>query len=168
MWTRWTIIGCVVLTALVVHTAIRIEHVNVLSNTYLPRSPGEAQQEWVLPELSQVLEYVDHQIAIRRADAYAMTHPGTAIPANSEFLGAPYTEDEQNWIDRSKRDFASHTELHWWVTNFGSPQYLLAPLAFIWSVGNFLTVRKNTVRVLSTACALMAFGAIFLMIFRGY
>jgi hypothetical protein len=167
MWTKLTLIGCLMLTAIAVHTALRIEHLNMLSGTFLPRS-YHASQQWSVPELKNVLSYIDTQIAKRRSQAFSVEHPNEQLPAEESFRGAPYSPSEQSWINRSIHDHAAHTLLHWWVVNFGSAQYFMAPLAFVWAVGNFLAIRKTPLRVTSGTCALLSFGAIFLMIFRGY
>ena len=168
MWTKFTVIGCLLLTVMVVHTALRIEHLNALSGILLPRSTPVSNAQWRVHELQSILNYVDAQIAKRRSQAFAADHPGEATPAEETFVGAPYTAKEQNWIDRSKNDHASHTKLRWWVVNFGGLQYLIAPLAFVWAMGNSLAIRKTSLRFMSGLCALLSFGAIFLMIFRGY
>lgn len=168
MLTKLTIIGCLLLTAFVVHTALRIEHVNHQMGTFLPRAPGLEQEKWQVPELDRVLNFVDGQIAKQRSNTFALEHPGEEIPPTESFVGAPYSEIETGFIDRHKRDHAVFQELHWWVYNCGALQYGLAPLAFFWSIGNLLALKKVPVRVVSIACAGLAFVAIFLMIFRGY
>lgn len=168
MLTKLTVIGCLLLTALVVHTAVRIEHVNHQMGTFLPRAPGLEQEDWQVPELDQVLKFVNDQIAKQRANVFVMEHPGEEVPPIESFVGEPYNDFESGIIDRNKQGHATFTELHWWVYGFGAVQYCLAPLAFIWSIGNLLAVKKIHIRALSTACAGLAFCAIFLMIFRGY
>jgi hypothetical protein len=168
MWTKLTIIGCLLLTAVVVHTALRIERINALCHQYLPRAHQAAGTTWEIPQLQHVLNYVEDKIAIRRSNSYSVEHPDEQLPPEDKFFGAPYSASEQKWIDDSVADHAMYSKLHWWVTRFGSVQYVLAPLAFVWAIGNFLSIRKTKLRVVSTLCAALAFGAIFLMIFRGY
>lgn len=168
MWTKLTVIGCLLLTAVVAHTALRIEHVNHKMGTFLPRAPGLEQVEWQVPELDRVMSFVDGQIAKQRLNLFTLEHPGEALPPTENFVGEPYSPLEKGFIDRHKRDYAIFKELHWWVYSFGALQYGLAPLAFIWSIGNLLALKKVTIRMVSSVCASMAFGAIFLMILRGY
>ena len=168
MWTKLTVIGCLLLTAFVAHTALRIEHVNHQMGTFLPRAPGLEQEKWQVPELERVLNFVDGQIAKQRVNVFAIEHPGEEIPPTEAFVGEPYSPLEKGFIDRHKRDYAIFKELHWWVYGLGALQIALAPLAFVWSIGNLLAVKKGTLRMLSTVCASLAFGAIFLMILRGY
>ncbi len=168
MWTKLTVIGCLLLTAVVAHTALRIEHVNHQMGTFLPRAPGLENEEWKVPELDHVMSFVDGQIAKQRSNLYLLEHPGETLPPTETFVGEPYNELEQGFIARHKRDYAIFKELHWWVYGFGALQYGLAPLAFVWSVGNLLALKKATVRMVSSVCASLAFAAIFLMILRGY
>ncbi len=168
IWTQLTIFGCLILTAVVVHTAIRIEHVNQQVDTFLPRAPGYETMEWQVPPLDDVLAYVDNQIAKQRSNVYVQEHPGEEVPPTESFLGAPYSPKEVGIIDRQKRFHANFNELHWWVNSFGAVQYCLAPLAFMWSIGNLLALKSIVPRLLSTSCAGLAFIAIFLMILRGY
>ena len=168
MWTKLTVVGCVLLTAVVVHTALRIEHVNHQMGTFLPRAPGYEQEAWGVPERDHVMSYVDAQIAKQRANVFAVDHPDEKVPPTESFVGEPYSQFEKSFIERHKRDYATFQELHWWVYGFGAIQYGLAPLAFVWSIGNVLALQKARFRLLSTLCAGLAFGAIFLMIFRGY
>ena len=168
MWSKLTVLGCFLLTLVVVHTALRIEHLNSLSGMFLPRSTDYTNEQWQILELKSVLHDIDTRIAKRRTHAFLAAHPGEATPAEESFMGAPYSASEQNWIDRSKSEHASHTLLRWWVVNFGAAQYVIAPLAFLWATVNLLLVRKVPLRIVSGLCGLLAFGAIFLMIFRGY
>jgi hypothetical protein len=161
------VMGCLILTAIVMHTALRIEHLNSRSGMFLPRTESFTT-EWRVPELKHVLGYVDTQIATRRSNAYSVQNPEKELPATEMFVGAPYSQAEQNWIDRSKDEHDAHTRLHWWVTSFGAAQYLMAPIAFVWAMANALAIRKTPHRVVSCLCAMLAFGAIFLMFFRGY
>ncbi len=168
MWTKLTVIGCLLLTAVVVHTAVRIEHVNHQMGTFLPRAPGYEEEDWQVPEIEHVLNFVDAQIAKQRVNVFVMEHPGEEIPPIETFVGEPYNASETGFINRQKQGHATFKELHWWVYGFGAVQYGLAPLAFVWSIGNLLALKKIHIRAISTACAGLAFCAIFLMIFRGY
>ena len=168
MLSKLTVIGCFLLTAFVVHTAVRIEHLNVVCGMFLPMPTQTTSAQWRIPELHQVLQYVDFQIANRRSNQFTVDYPDKQLPEHDEFVGAPYSAAEQNWIDRSITEHAAHTRLRWWVLNLGALQYVIAPLAFVWAVGNFLVVPKLPYRIISAVSALLAFAAIFLMIFRGY
>lgn len=167
MWTRITLIGCFVLTAIVVFTAVRIEQLNVRSGHLLPRANVDSG-DWRVPELQSILSYVDDKIATRRSNEFAYEHPLEPLPEEAAFLGAPYTEPEQRLFDNSIAQHASHSRLHWWVSTMGVAQYALAPLAVLWAAGNFLGLSKLPLRLLSGACGACAFVAIFLMILRGY
>ncbi len=168
MWTKLTIIGCLILTVFVVHTAVRIEHMNVVAGHFLPRPPEMEGLAWKVPEQENVREYVDYQIMLRRVNLYATEHPDEKMPASDTFFGAPYSPSEQDWIDRLMVAHQDHVRLHWWVNNFGALQYILAPICAVWAFGNLLSLPKRSVKALSLSCALLAFGAIFLMYVRGY
>lgn len=168
MLSKLTIIGCLLLTAFVVHTATRIEHLNVICGMFLPLPTETSSSQWRIPELHHVLNYVDTQIASRRFNQYTADNPDKELPAEDSFVGAPYSAAEQAWIDRSVYEHAAHIRLRWWVVNLGAVQYLIAPLAFVWSIGNFLAIPKTQYRIVSVTSALLAFAAIFLMFFRGY
>lgn len=168
MWTKITVIGCLLLTAFVVHTALRIEYVNEQMGTFLPRMAGFENEAWDVPEVDQAMNFVNAQIAKQRANIYVVEHPGEELPPMESFIGEPYNERETSFINRHKRDHATFKELHWWVHGVGALQFGLAPLALVWSLGNLLAIRPALIRALSTACAGLAFYAIYLMILRGY
>ena len=168
MLIKLTMIGSLLLTAFVVHTAARIEHLNVCCGMFLPLPTETTSAQWRIPELRHVLNYVDTQIASRRSNQFSVDHPNEPLPARDTFVGAPYSTAEQAWIDRSVCEHAAHTQLQWWVLNLGAVQYLIAPLAFVWAIGNFLVIPKVRYRIISATSALFAFAAIFLMFFRGY
>lgn len=165
MMTKLTVIGCLILTAVVVVTALRIEQLNSQSGMFLPRPSNEP---WQVASLDQVHAYIDSQIAIRRSGLFSVEHPDEAIPAPESFVGAPYTAGEQAWFDRSTVEHSALSRLRWWVISFGAAQYLIAPIALFWAATNFLAIRKTPHRISSGLCALLAFAAIFLMVFRGY
>lgn len=168
MWTKITLIGCLFLTVFVLHTALRIEHLNGQMGTFLPRADGWENEEWGVPESEDAMDFVRAQIAKQRANLYAVEHPGEEMPPIESFVGEPYNDRETGFINRHKRDHATFQELHGWVFGLGALQIGLAPLAFAWSVCNLLVLNKVRIRMLSTACACLAFSAIFLMILRGY
>lgn len=168
MWTKLTVIGCFLLTVFVVHTALRIEYVNHQMKTFLPRAPGFESERWDVPEFENAMNFVRAQIAKQRANLFAAEHPGEELPPIESFIGEPYNERELGFINRHKRDHATFQELHWWVYGVGALQIGLAPLALAWSVCNLLVLKKAQIRLLSTACACLAFSAIFLMVLRGY
>jgi predicted outer membrane lipoprotein len=167
MWIKGTMIGCILLTAFVTHTALRIEHLNNLADQFLPRHK-DAGAEWIVPELKRVLFVVEDQIAQRRSGAYSVANPDKPMPPEEEFFGPPYTEKEQKMLDGAKLEHAFHSRLRWWVVNFGAIQYVAAPLACVWSIVNLLAVRQKPLRIVSAVCAILAFGSIFLMFLRDY
>lgn len=168
MWIKLTVLGCLLLTLFVVHTAARIEHMNRVCDDILPLTGDVPTSQWRVPELRDVLSYIDEQIMIRRLNLFAYEHPNEELPPNDKFIGAPYSASEQRMIDRSIVDHANHTKLHWWVTNFGSWQYALAPLCFVWAIGNVLSMSQRKLKAVFAFCALLCFAAIFLMIVRVY
>ncbi len=80
MLKKVTVVGCILVTLFVVHTAIRIEHSNNKSGTFLPRPPGYEHEDWQVPELEMVMDYVQHQIAERRANSFMAENPGQELP----------------------------------------------------------------------------------------
>ncbi len=168
MWTKITVVGCLLLTAVVVHTAVRIEHINYKMGTFLPRAEGFEDEKWHVPEFDGVMNFVNMQIAKQRENAFSKEHPGEEVPPLETFVGGPYSEFELGMIARRKSEYATFQSLHWWVYGFGAFQYGLAPLAFVWAIGNVLAFQKVNMRVISTSCACLAFLAIFLMVVRGY
>ncbi len=118
MLTKFTLLGCAILTLLVVTTALSIEHWNNKSGHFLPRREQSMAREWRVPSLEYILDRIDYQIAEQRAGKYSLEHPDDEpTPADHTFFGAPYSPTEQAFIDRGKDDHKSFTQLHWWVTN---------------------------------------------------
>ena len=168
MKTKWLLIFCLCLTAIVVCTACRIEYLNIKSGYFLPRHEA-AVKNWVIPEIDEVLERLDNLFYERRKNSAAAEafENGSSETAEITF-GAPYSVAEQRSLDSMKNLHASHTYLQWWVGSFGIAQYFLAPAALVIAV--FCAVAPTGWVSKSTAglCAFLNGGSIVLMLTRNY
>ncbi len=167
MMSKWLLISCYCLTAVVVGVACRIEYLNIESQYFLPR-PEASPGGWVIPELDEVLERSDDLIYERRqnfADVEASENGG----ASAEVLfGAPYTAAEQRTLDSMKKLHASHTTLQWWVSSFGIAQYFVAPAALIVAIICFVSRGNWAAKSSAALCAGLNGIGIVLMLTRNY
>ena len=168
MKTKWLLISCLYLTAIVVCTACRIEYLNIKSGYFLPRHEA-AVKVWVIPELDEVLERLDHLLYERRQNSAAAEaiENGTAVTAEIT-LGAPYSAAEQRSLDSMKNLHTSHTYLQWWVGSFGIAQYLLAPAALILAIVCAVVLTGWGSKSFAGLCAFLNGASIVLMLTRNY
>ncbi len=165
--SKWLLILCYCLTAVVVCIACRIEYLNVESEHFLPRQYA-GLESWVIPELDVVLEKSDDLIYERRQNsAAALAMEEGNAPAEVTF-GAPYSEAEQRTLDKMKRLHASHTTLQWWVGSFGIAQYFIAPVALIAAIICIVSLSGWTVKSTAALCACLNGVGIILMLTRNY
>lgn len=165
--SKWLLISCYCLTALVVGIACRIEYLNIKSDHFLPRQQ-HGFKNWVIPDLDVVLERSDDIIYERRqnsAAAAAMENGGE--PAKVAF-GAPYSAAEQRTLDTMKELHASHTTLRWWVGSFGAAQYFIAPAALLAAVICIVSLGNWAVKSSAALCACLNGVGIILMFTRNY
>jgi hypothetical protein len=164
-----SVLGCFLLTAVVVHTCVRIEVLNARYGYYLPRKDfGSANPKWRVAARIAVLKRLETQIADERLSAYVASHPNEPVPPIEEMTGPPYSEDEQRRIDTELAENALRTELRSWVGGFGLLQYFLAPIGLAWAVAITLAHRSIVVRIATSFLATCSAVAIYLAFHRGY
>ncbi len=168
MKTKWLLIVCLFFTAIVVCTAGRIEYLNIKSGYFLPRHEA-AVRNWVIPELDEVLERLDHVFYERRRNSAAAEafENGTAETAEITH-GPPYSAAEQRSLESMKNLHASHTYLQWWVGSFGIVQYFLAPAALILAIFCSVSLAGWVSKSTAGLCAFLDAASIVLMLTRNY
>ena len=170
---------CIGLSAVVLHTCIRIEIVNARSNGYLPRTDlvNGRLPTWRTAGERTVRKSVERQIAAQRlADAEA-NRESNVIRENNEIrdasisseplAGPPWSQAEQALIEQTLREARQHSELYDWVSGPGLWQYVLIPASLV-SAGWLLTTRDRRVRAVACGCAASSVIALVLMFYRGY
>lgn len=168
MKSKWVLITCCLLTAIVFGVACRIEYLNAKSGYFLPRN-NYAFKGWVIPELDEVVKRTEGQIYQRRQNAAlakALENGDDVLPEVP--MGAPYSAKEQQSINAMKNFYFSHKNLQWWVSSFGIAQYFLAPAALLIAI--VCAVAVNGWRPKSTAgmCAFLNGVSILMMLTRNY
>lgn len=169
MKSRLAFFGCFLLTVIVVHTCIRIEVLNALNEYYLPRTDfGEGNPKWRDATQTSLLISLEHRIADERLSEFVVKHPTKSVTNVAQFTGPPYSQEEQNLIDKELADHALRAELYAWVSCMGLLQYVLAPVAFVWAIALIIFDRSIFFRVASSVFAVSVAASIWLMIYRGY
>lgn len=164
MTSKIALISCVVLTAVIVITAARIEQLNILCGHVLPLQ----QERWILPDREEFAALVERQIARRRLEFARGERPNDTHPELEQFEGPPYTEEEKERKASQAAVYESHRHLHWWLSGMGILQYVLAPIVMLWALCNIFLHKHISLRILNGSCAVLSFGAIFLMFLRDY
>lgn len=167
MKSKWLLIICCCLTAVVVCIACRIEYLNIKSDHFLPRHEV-AVNSWVVPELDEVLERLDNVIYERRQNVASAEAVEKSTPLTEVSFGAPYSADEQRSVNSMKNLHASHTELRWWVGSFGIAQYLLAPAALIVAIICVVSIAGWGNKSTAALCACLNGISVLLMMTRNY
>ena len=118
---------CILLTAIVLHTCIRIEILNARAGTFLPRKMQEIGiPKWREAGTRPFLKHLETLIAMERLNSHASQHPNDPVPEIEAFIGPPYTDAEQAWIDSETAEHNLNSQLRTWF-GVGLLQYLLAP-----------------------------------------
>lgn len=157
------------LTAVVLHTCIRIEVLNARYNHYLPRTDwGNGNQKWRCAASSLLLRSLERDIANDRYHRFMQTHPDESGSDPDQFLGPPYSVAEKTFIDTEMAENDLRATLLGWVSSFGLLQYLLAPLAFCISIASLYFNPNVIIRLVAGSCTVFILVAIALMIYRGY
>ncbi|QDV61054.1 hypothetical protein [Crateriforma conspicua] len=169
MRSKAKIVCCLLLTAIVLHTCIRIEVLNARNGHFLPRAhPAAGNPKWRVVAPTLLARSLERTIAIDRLTSHVSQHPNYPEPGIEEFIGPPYTDAEQALIDteiaRNKLSF----QLRDWVSGMGLLQYILAPVALLSSLVLMRGTENLAVRFASVACAVSNVTSMYLMFHRGY
>jgi hypothetical protein len=147
-----SIILCGALSAVVLHTCVQIEVWNHLAGGgALPNreggklrySVGESEKGW---------------------RAYQSMH----TQDESLRSGRPLTEDEQELFRERSKHARRRNKVVSWSRGMGTLQYLLAPIAFIWSVVLLFANKTRRARLLAGLLSASNAISIVLMLYRGY
>ena len=169
MRSRLAIIGCLLLTAVVVHTCVRIEQLNAKNSYYLPRTDfAGGNPKWRYSTIKGTMYGLNNEFAEERMIAFSKSRSERPLPEFQQFIGPPYSENEQRRIDAKLANNSLRNELHDWVESGGLLQYLLAPVAIVWAIMIFWSQRSLFSRLLSGASAMCAAVSIGFMLYRGY
>ncbi len=157
-------------TAMAVVICARIEYLNEVTGSVLPRrdSGTDGNPKWRVAAQRSVRLHVLLRIKNDRLNLFARDNPGTPLPRDDEIMRQPLTEEEQSelqWaLERNRRLGA----LYDYVRTCGLLQYIVAPLAFIFSCIAAIRPELSTRCVLSAIFAILALGCIVMMLHRGY
>ena len=168
--SKWLLIFCLTLTALVVGIAVRIELLNIEGQFVLPRQSVFSDQpveKWVIPEIDLVVERLDEQFYEQRLNLAGL---GAATPEQQGQVkyGPPYSPVEENFLTSVKKLHAAHSELLWWLKSFGRAQYFLAPVALIIAVLCAVSLSGWFSKSTDSLCAFLSIASIVLMFTRSY
>lgn len=152
MRKKISLILCGLISAVVLHTCLQIEiwnyfaGGNVLPNREggkLRYSQGETEDGWRI-----------YQSWI----------------TNDESLetGRPLTEEEQEIFQKQSKQAKRRNKVISWSRGMGTLQYLLAPLAIIWSVALLFTSKALRYRIFAGLFSVTNSISIILMLYRGY
>jgi hypothetical protein len=151
---------CLILTLVVVNTSAHIEYWNAKAGGFLPyEGPYKWRWRW------SAREGIERRI--RRRRTYELS------PAEWEDESAlraaydrPLTREEEDEMYELIQEAIVNNELRGWVAA-GCWQYLLAPVALIWSIRLSLRLRRGY-RIASVLMGALVASCIFLMLYRGY
>lgn len=163
------VVGCLLLTCVVVHTCIRIEVLNAGCGYYLPRTDFESgNPRWrVAAEKAARLD-IERRIAIERQMEFFTIHPEKRHLDEAAFRGPPYSAAETALLASELDENRRRSALRAWVGGMGILQYLLAPAAVLWAVQISSTGRSCCQRLLAGTCVLLNLICIALMFYRAY
>lgn len=171
--SKWLLVCCLALTAVVVITAARIELLNIEGQQVLPRLAGsnsDSSKEWVIPEIEVVIERLDEQFYEQRMNAVGiLSEESEDQPQQAQVkYGPPYSPLEQNFLASVTRLHAAHTNLLWWLKSFGRAQYFLAPAALVIAVLCAVSLSGWLKKSTAGMCAVLSIASIVLMFTRSY
>lgn len=143
---------CTILSIVVMHTCIQIEVWNYLAGgNVLPNreggklrhSMGESEEGWRIVQ------------GMRTQDPTLES-------------GRPLTEAEKSLFREHSKQAKRRNKVVNWSRGMGTLQYLLAPIAIIWSVVLLFAGKSRRARLLVAALSLTNSVSIVLMFYRGY
>jgi len=147
-----SIILCAALSAVVLHTCIQIEAWNHLAGgKVLPNreggklrySIGESEKGW---RMYQSMRTQDDTLE----------------------SGRPLTEDEQSQFQEHSKHARRRNKVVSWSRGMGTLQYLLAPIAIIWSIILLFASKTRIARLLAGLLSATNAISIVSMLYRGY
>ncbi len=170
--SKSTIVVCILLTAIVLHTCIQIEVLNARSGYFLPRKLSRTgNPKWRVAAKKTLFKTLERTIALDRSEAHFDQHPNGPAPdfqELEELSGPPYLDAEQAWIDNQVALYELNSKLRDWVGGMGLLQYLLAPIALLWSLWLFRIAASWAERLLVVGCTISNLTSTYLMFYRGY
>ena len=148
---RISIILCGILSAVVLHTCIQIEVWNYLAGgDVLPNREGG--------KLRYSMESEKGWRMLRRSQTQDLTLEA----------GRPLTKEERQIFLEHQEHAQRRNKVASWSRGMGTLQYLLAPIAFIWSVGLVISSKSSTTRVTGGIFVFTNLLSIFALFYRGY
>ena len=147
-----SIILCTILSTLVLHTCVQIEVWNHLAggNVLPNREGGKLRYSWGASE------------KIWRAHQGMITHD------ESLASGRLLTEQEKVLFLEQSKHASRRNKVVSWSRGMGTLQYLLAPVAILWSVSLLLASRTGRLRLLAGLLSATNAISIVLLLYRGY
>ncbi len=148
---HFSIVLCGILSTVVLHTCIQIEVWNYLAGgDVLPNREG-----------GKLRHSIESEKGWRMMRGWRTQDPTLEA-------GRPLTNEEhQIFLDHQK--YASRrNKVVTWSGGMGTLQYLLAPLAIIWSGGLVISGKSRTTRVMGGIFVFMNLICICSMLYRGY
>jgi len=167
------LIACGLLSAVVLHTALRIEHLNALNGGYLPRQDLDqgGNRKWRAWSEAALLGAIENRIRIERVRRFEESFERAPTEEEvRELWLQPLSLEEERFGHQELEKSRIRKKLHWWVAGPGLLQHFLAPLVFLWAIYLILEITSLPCRcrflpfVFAGAAAL----SIHLMIYRGY
>lgn len=148
---------CLVLTAVVTQTCVRIEILNARLGGLLPRElPTTGSPKWRVTAVSARRWAIEGQLRNEESLPY----------------DRPLTDEQEAEIDRRLAPMIPQIEnngkLRTLVGTWGLLQYVLAPLCLAWAVRLVLSMRLPRFRMAAGVFAVCSAISICLMFYRGY
>jgi len=143
-----SLVLCCTLSAVVFHTCLQIEVWNYLAGgDVLPRPDGSKLRPW----------FGEDEQSWRR------NNPDRTLAA-----GRPLTEEEQEAFREHSTYAKRHNKVVDWSRGMGLLQYLLAPVATVWSLVLMLTGKTRRARLVAALFSATNAISIVSMLYRGY
>jgi hypothetical protein len=147
-----SIILCGILSGVVLHTCVQIEIWNQLAGgNVLPNREGGK------------LRY-----SMRESEKGWRMYQSMRMQDGSLESGRPLTQEEQALFREHSRQARRRNKVVSWSRGMGTLQYLLAPIAIIWSFILLLASKTLRTRLIASVFSLTNAISIVLMLYRGY
>lgn len=159
---------CVLITSVVVTTAVRIELLNSAAGGPLPLTINSYDGKWYPADIVYVMKSTDHKIGQIRQNLFKHNHPMEEVPELESFVGPPYSVDEQQRLDTAEKNHGLGIALYSWLRSMGIAQYFLAPTAFALCILGYFVFLRWPARLASLTLAGLSGWAIYLMMVREY
>lgn len=159
---RWILVLLLIVTAVVVSTAIRVELLNAEMGGYLPRPQPPSIEgndiPWRLTSSRMIEENYKRSLLAER---------GIEI-SDDAIASMELNASERDELEEMKQWNSASAKLKHLLEGMGIWQYLLVPLGVVFCVLLLMGQREASIRWLEVCCLVLLIGAGILMLYRQY